>query len=275
MVLNCSDLLNDNTAENPFTDRDFTLLTGAIQPRNDGQRFWYVANSGDNNKFCLYDRDISDNELQKNSGTFLGPTVKAQKISVTPDLDLPIGVAIMVLSAQYHIDHDPLPEGVPAQYPQRNTDDGVQDVTSSDRFGFSNRQLARHFPHLGFSQTSVHQGYELYGLNTTQADANSFYTSLTRLHANGHFKYFNDQAKRLYIRGTSTLGDTLELYLISDDFFLINKKPAFMSHGIPQGAIITDGRHDTSQPGQEIDIDRLRTESVFFWFRFRFTIQPQ
>ena len=263
MVLNCSDLLNDNTQENPFTDRDFTLLTGAIQPRNSGQRFWYLANQADNNKFCLYKRDITDNEFQKNSGTFLGPTVDAEPISVTPDLNVPVGRPIQVLTPGWYADHG-VSETEPAQYPQR-----TQSAEDEEQYLWTNSALAADFPHIHSPNDS---GTELlYGLNSTEAGANSFFTTLTRLHPNGHFKYFNDQATRLYIRATSALNDTVELYLVSDDLFLVGGNPAHMSHAKPDGPVSKSIFRDHPL----VDLSLVRTESIFWWSMFRFTIRPQ
>ena len=267
MVQNCSDLLNDNTQENPFTDRDFTLAEGAVQPRNSGQRFWYLANQGDNNKFCLYDRDITDNEFQKNSGTFLGPVIKSQTISVTPDLNLPIGVALQVLTPGWYEDHG-VSSTEPAQWPQITAS-----AADDETYHWTGEGLHNNFPHLGFSPLNQTDGDTLYGLNTTEANANSFYTTLTRLHPNGHFKYFNDQAKRLYIRATSALNDTVELYLVSDDLFLVGRKPAFMSHAKPDGPLTS--KLTSNERFNAVDVSLARTEAIFWWFRFRFTIQPQ
>ena len=267
MTLNCSDLLNDNTQENPFTDRDFKLSKGAIQPRNSGQRFWYLANQADNNKFCLYKRDINDNEFQKDSGTFLGPTVDAEPISVTPDLNLPVGVPLEVLSPAWYEDHG-VSSTEPAQWPQETSS-----AADSEKYIWTSEGLYNNFPHLGFSPLNHADTGPLYGLNSTEAGANSFFTTLTRLHPNGHFKYFNDQATRLYIRATSALNDTVELYLVSDDLFLVGRRPPFMSHAKPDGPITS--KTVDGDDYNAVDPTLLRTESIFFWYRFRFTIQTQ
>ena len=275
MVLNCSDLLNNDPQENPFTDRDFKLLVGGIHPRISGQRFWFVVNQGDANKICLYERDINQNELGKNSGTLLGPAISAVPSSTTASLNLPVGATIQVLTPGWYQDNDPLPDDSPAQWPH-NTPGSAND----ERYQYTWSELEKSFPHLGYEQQGDVTNETLYGLNTTQAAAESLFTLLTRLHPNGHFKYFNDQSTRLYWRSTSTIDDTIELYVISDDIFTVGSggsdppagQPAFLSHGKITGNIIKD---DSRGGHNDIDIPKLRAEAVFFYWRFRITIQRQ
>ena len=104
-----------------------------------------------------------------------------------------------------------------------------------------------------------------------QSQASALLNGLERLHSNGHYKYYADDTKRLYLDKEGFHHDTIEFFIFSDGLFLVGDRMPFISHGNITGSIST-----TTEPAKGlplIDLDLLDAETEFYCYRFRYTIQ--
>ena len=235
-------------------------MGGQIHPLNDGQRFWFVTDNEDTEKLCMYIRDITYNERATATNDVLSAddSFGTMKHTGSSDFALPTGAILQVYTPtqlQGVADND----NEPPQWPKNQSHKGYQWYTTDPA------DLERRFRGLPLTTTSS-AAKLLYGLNMHQAQAESIFTGLTTLHPNGHYKYYAENTKRLYLDKEGFAQDTVEFYVISDDVFLVGDRISFMSHGNIDGSITTtDG-------GRLLDFTKVRAEAVFWCYRFRYTI---
>ena len=94
MVRNCSELLKDSSL---VQDNDFRLGNG-LHPLNDGQRFWFLADTEDQPKICLYKRDVPYARREDSTTQHLSQddTFGTVPITSTSDVSLPTGAIVQV-----------------------------------------------------------------------------------------------------------------------------------------------------------------------------------
>ena len=271
MVINCSQFI---ASDSQFTDDDFRVSTGPITPRVDGQRFWFITGSNDANKACSFTRDIDFDEIGhvKHTRLVTDGSWDQMGFASSSDFNLPTGAIVQVYTpAQLQAlgDNPELPV-----YPQSNTNRGYlwldRDLyNSAIEAGGLSAQSVQGATVMDdeFRNTDVKRATRLYSLNMHQAQAESLFTVITRLHPNGHTKFFTNQSVRWYLPIKSFEDDTIEIYIMSDDAFLINGVPSAISHGNIQASI--------SNTSGVINWDKIKNEAVFWVFKFRYTIRPQ
>ena len=256
MVRNCSELLKSSSG---YQDNDFTLGS-QIHPLNDGQRFWFLADNEDNPKLCTYIRDVPYAQRATTSPTQLSHDDSFGTVPHTGsgDVSLPTGAIVQVytpteLSAL--TDSEKLTQ--PPQWPQTNTTKGYR---------WPNTQtMEKLFRGLTVNVSPFSAPGLLYSLNMHQAQAEALFNGLETLHSNGHYKYYADDTKRLYLDKEGFQHDTIEFYIFSDNLFLVGDRLPFISHGNIIGSI-TEGNTTT------VNLSKLLAETEFYCYRFRYTI---
>ena len=265
MVRNCSELLKSSSEER---DNDYKLGS-QLHPLNDGQRFWFLTDNEDSDKLCLYirDEDYANRAIATNAQLSHDDSFSTQAFTSSGDLSLPTGAVIQVLTpTELNQLTDEEKETQPFQWPQRSGQQGY-------RWGINPLIYEKLFRGLDVS-INAGGGTEnyLYGLNMTQAQANALYQGLERLHSNGHYKYYATDNKRLYLNKEGHIHDTIEFYIFSDDLFLVGDRLPFISHGNVTGSISTSTIYAINTNMPLIDYSKLKSEAVFFCYRFRYTI---
>ena len=265
MVRNCSELLKSSSEER---DNDYKLGS-QLHPLNDGQRFWFLTDNEDSDKLCLYirDEDYANRAVSTNARLSHDDSFSTQPFTSSSDLSLPTGAVIQVYTpTELTALTDSEKETEPFQWPQKSNLKGY-------RWG-SPTPYIKLFRGLDVdsSGTSSTTGSTLYGLNMAQAQAEALYQGLERLHSNGHYKYYATDNKRLYLNKEGHLHDTIEFYIFSDDLFLVGDRLPFISHGNVTGSISTDTVYVVNTEMPLIDYSKLKSEAVFFCYRFRYTI---
>ena len=264
MVRNCSELLKDSSL---LQDNDFR--TGSqIHPLNDGQRFWFLADSEDSPKICTYVRDLAYADRDKSLTTRLSHDDSFETVTHTgsSDVSLPTGAIVQVYTPTELSElTDSERETEPVQWPATAHYDKGYTFAPSEVY----EKLFR-----GLDVSTAVQRTEsiLYSLNMHQSQAEALYNGLLRLHSNGHYKYFAEDTKRLYLDFEAFQHDTIEFYIISDDIFLVGDRLPFISHGNISGSISTGTRFNGRNSTPQIDYPKLKEEAVFFCYRFRYTI---
>ena len=228
-----------SSALNNLTAQSFTLLDGDIYPRVSGQRFWWLTDNIDANKACLFNtadtgRDISDAKLIPQTSTSA--------------LNHPAGAVIRVARPSEAIEADDL-----EQWPHYNSD-------QYEGYLYDKETLSAYF----HEQPVTSQAQPLFSLNVFQAHSAALYNTLTRLHPNGSFKFFDEDDFFMLADIFTRRNDLTSLFLLSDEMFLIGNRPSHFSHGnitrsITQGDTIF------------IDPVKLKVAADFFFWKFNLT----